>query len=94
MELFENHNLNTTVVTTNYFITNRYYLMHHFPDKLNHFLDITDILANNIFVDEQDAFKELILQAEKNIQLILKTKKEFLAINRIFYGTYTQMIIC
>ncbi|GMA70332.1 glycosyltransferase [Leuconostoc litchii] len=75
MELFQQHNINTTVITTNYFITNRYYLAHHFPNQIINFLDLTDILADNIFVNEQNALKKFIMQKEKQYTIDFENRR-------------------
>lgn len=87
IELFQRHHVNTKVITTNFYITNRYYFISHFPDKVDGFCDLTDILTDNIFVKQQNAWQNHLQIKEKNYQLDYK-KRRAVAINGSYFLWY------
>ena len=56
LQLFLHHKIETTVISADYYLTNRYYFHYHFPELSQHFLDLHDILTGNIERDEVDAW--------------------------------------
>jgi poly(glycerol-phosphate) alpha-glucosyltransferase len=56
LQLFLNHNIAATVISADYYLTNRYYFHVHFPDLMAHFLDLHDILTANLDRAETDAW--------------------------------------
>lgn len=75
LDLFHRHNVDAMTVTTTFYNTNRYYFVSHFPEKMDSFCDLTDILADNIDVPEQNAWQAYLLSKEGQYQLNYETKK-------------------
>lgn len=58
LQLFLKHNIETTVISSDYYLTNRYYFHYHFPNLMHNFLDLHDILTDNLDRKEVDAWSD------------------------------------
>lgn len=74
LQLFLNHNIATTVISADYYLTNRYYFHYHFPDLTKHFLDLHDILTDNLDRAGTDAWSAFYKQNKLNYKFDMQQK--------------------
>lgn len=53
LELFLRHQIDAKIMTTTFYLTNRYYFENHFPKQKDAFVDFTNVLTDTISVDEE-----------------------------------------
>jgi len=53
LELFSRHQVDAKIMTTTFYLTNRYYFEKHFPEQKDSFLDFTNVLTDTINVNEE-----------------------------------------
>ncbi|ADG41119.1 putative glycosyl transferase [Leuconostoc kimchii IMSNU 11154] len=54
LELFLRHQVDTKIMTTTFYLTNRYYFGKHFPSQKDAFFDFTNVVTNTINVNEKE----------------------------------------
>lgn len=74
LQLFLNHNIATTVISADYYLTNRYYFHYHFPDLTQHFLDVHDILTDNLDRAETDAWSDFCAKNKSHYKFDMQQK--------------------
>ena len=77
LELFLRHQVVAKVMTTKFYLTNRYFFEKHFPNQKSSFLEFIDVLTSTIQVPEkkvlvdENFFNKLGFLKKMNIKLLI-----------------------